>query len=405
METLTATCPTSETSSWHPPTAARIATASLFFINGALFATWVSRIPAIQEKLGLDPQSLGLALLGVALGALIAMPVAGWCITKAGSRRTVQAIAVAFCLLTPLLALAPNLWTLALALVAFGAAHGAFDVAMNAQAVRVEELYRRPIMSSFHALWSVGGLTGAALGGLIASTHLPPLSHFMAASLLLGGATLTYALPRLLEAGESNAPIKIESHAPHFARPSGRLIALGALAFCIMMGEGAMADWSALFLRDVGGASEAMAATGYAAFSIAMAVARFAGDALSARHGATSLVRSGSVLSMCGLAIALFIPQPAVALIGFAAVGAGFATIVPQVFSAAGRIPGVASGPAIATATTVGYSGFLVGPPAIGFAAQHLGLQAALGLVVISTATAILLAPSVNGKTCTRDSG
>jgi MFS family permease len=127
-----------------------------------------------------------------------------------------------------------------------------------------------------------------------------------------------------------------------------------------------------------------------------MAAARFAGDSLSARHGAASLVRSGSLLSMCGLALALFIPHQAVALVGFAAVGAGFATIVPQVFSAAGRIPGVASGPAIATATTVGYSGFLVGPPAIGFAAQHFGLRAALSLVVISTALAILLAPSVN---------
>jgi len=200
----------------------------------------------------------------------------------------------------------------------------------------------------------------------------------------------------LLNAGEAEDRQPSEQKKPwRFSWPPRTLVALGAVAFCIMMGEGAMADWSAVYLRQTTGASEALAAAGYAVFSVAMAIARFSGDSLSARLGPVLMVRLGSALAAVGLTLALLHGAPVSGLIGFAAVGAGFATIVPQVFSAAGRTPGMDPGPALATTTTVGYSGFLIGPPLIGFAAEAIGLRGALGLIVATSVVAIILAPNV----------
>lgn len=381
---------------WSEPKPARLAVSLCFFLNGALFASWVSRIPAVQAGLGINHATLGMALFGVALGALFAMPLAGWCAARYGSDRVTQVVSIAYCMALPFLALAPNAGFLTLALFCFGAFHGAFDVAMNAQAVAVEGRYQRPIMSSFHALWSVGGLAGAALGAFIAATGVVPLVHFTAVSLLLGGTLVAFANPRLLSAGKASARDSIgKERSVKFKWPPRTLVALGAVAFCIMMGEGAMADWSAVYLRSAAGASEAVAAAGYAVFSIAMAGARFSGDWLSARFGPVALVRLGSGLAAAGLAFALLQGEPVSALLGFAAVGAGFATIVPQVFSAAGRTPGMDPGPALATATTLGYSGFLIGPPLIGFAAEAIGLPGALAIIVVTSLAAIALASNV----------
>lgn len=398
METLVDHPSSAAVRLWHPPRTARFAVAGLFFMNGVLFASWVSRIPAVQAALGLNHQALGLVLLGVALGALVAMPLAGWYVSRVGSHRVTQFTAVAYLATLPWLALAPSAGWLAVALFVFGGAHGAFDVAMNAQAVAVEARYPRPIMSSFHALWSFGCLIGALAGGLLATAGMPPFAHFVIAVLLLGTTTVAYTLPRLLDAGEAQAHAllhSVEGPRPKFTRPSSALVALGAIAFCIMMGEGAMADWSAVYLRDATGAGEGLAAAGYAAFSIAMAAVRFLGDPLAARFGPLALVRGGSALAAAGLAFALMVRDPLAALAGFAAVGAGFATIVPQVFSAVGRLPGIVPGPALAMATTIGYTGFLIGPPLIGVAAEYLGLRTALGFIVAMSLLAIALAPSV----------
>ena len=270
-----------------PPAAARVAVAMLFFMNGALFASWVARIPAIRSALGLSHATLGLVLLAAALGALIAMPVAGWCVSRFGSRRVSQIAAIVFGAILPGLALAPNASLLALSLLFLGAGNGALDVAMNAQAVAVEKCYGRPILSSFHGLWSLGALSGAGIGGLAAAAQITPLKHFSAAALLLGGATAAFALPRLIEAGDAQRrqPPGSDGERRKFVWPSPALLALGALAFCIMLGEGAMADWSAIFLREICGVGEGWAAAGYAAFALAMAAARFSGDSLSARFG------------------------------------------------------------------------------------------------------------------------
>src|SRR4051812_46987441 len=240
---------------------------------------------------------LGVALLAGSAGALLAMPFAGWSVARYGSRLVVRAAAVLFVLGLPGLAFAPTPAWLTLALFVYGALYGAMDVSMNAQAVAVEERYGRPIMSFFHALFSVGGLAGAAAGSAIAANGVSPLAHFTAASVALGFLCIGIGWPLLLEAGGGKS-----HHAPEGAplttrqRPPARLVALGFLAFCIMMGEGSMADWSAIYLREQG-ADEATAASGFAAFSIAMAVMRFAGDRLSARLGAATLVYAGGAFA------------------------------------------------------------------------------------------------------------
>ena len=384
------------------PKAARWAVKLLFFLNGALFATWAARVPAVQAARGLNNGELGLALLAMATGAVFAMPLAGWLGARFGSDKVCKTTALIYCVLLPGLALAPNFALFALTLFGFGMVHGSLDVAMNAQAVAVEKRYQRPIMSSFHAFWSTGGLTGAAVGGLLAGQGLKPLANFTIVAVLLGGAALL-TFPHLLDKAEQNAGahtgiIAKRGPTPVFSWPTRGLLALGLIALCIMVGEGAMADWSAVYLRNSLGTKESLAAAGYAAFSIAMAGGRFLGDRLTADFGPMKLARAGALLAAGGLLLALVFHSAAVALIGFACVGLGYATIVPMVFSAAGHRPGANSDIAVASVTTLGYLGFLIGPPLIGFVAEGLGLRCALGIIVATSLVAAVLAPSLGSR-------
>jgi predicted MFS family arabinose efflux permease len=302
----------------------------------------------------------------------------------------------------PAAVLAPGQLWLAVALFFFGAGHTALDVAMNAQAVVVEKRYQKPIMSSFHALWSIGGLTGAALGGVLASQQLSPLVHFCVMSALFGiGALLV--CPALL-ADVEPAIIQVKSPAAKFIFTHPRILALGLVALCVMIGEGAMADWSAVYLRNDVGAREGIAAAGYASFSVAMAVGRLLGDRFTTHFGPVRMVRMGGLLAAGGLALALVFGQVIPVLIGFACVGFGYAAIVPIVFSAAGNLPGLSSGAALASVTTTGYLGFLIGPPLIGFTAEGIGLNHALGLIVATSLLAVLLSAAVQRDAGSHDS-
>jgi MFS family permease len=373
----------------------RVAVMTLFFVNGALFATWASRIPAVQFQRGLSNSTLGMALLSLAFGALIAMPLSGWVIQKTGSGKLCKISSLLSFAMLPLAVFVPGLGLFFAALFLFGLCQGTLDVAMNAQAVVVERQFHKPIMSSFHALWSTGSLSGAALGSVLAARSLTPLSHsLIVASVLCVGTLL--AFPYLLEAhgsGEITAPSMPPK--PVFKLGHPVILALGTLAFCVMMGEGAIGDWSALYLRKVVGTGEGLAAVGYTVFSITMAGARFLGDALSARFGPVTLVRTGGVLATLGILLALAFANVPLTLLGFALVGVGFATVVPTVFSASGNIPGIAPGIGLGSVTTLGYLGFLTGPPIIGLVADLLGLRAALGLVVAASVVVACLASAV----------
>jgi hypothetical protein len=369
------------------PSRARFAVTALFVAHGALIGTWVARIPAIKDDLGLGEGELGLALLFATLGALVGMPLTGWLVAHEGSRGVAGPALVVFALFLPSLALASSLLLLSLALALFGFAMGALDVAMNAHGLTVEGRYGRPILSSFHAGWSFGGLVGAGAAALAAGAGIDPLPHFVVVAVTVGVVGLA-AAAALLPASADRPDV-----APTLGRPPRRLAALAVLAFCGLFAEGTAADWSGVYLAESLHTSTGVAALGFASFSVAMVVFRLLGDGLTARWGPVAVVRRGGVLGGGAFAVALAVGHPAVALVAFACVGAGVAALVPVFFRAAGSLPGVPASVGIAALTTVGYSAFLVAPPVVGFSAELVGLPLALGLVPALLGVLVVLAP------------
>ncbi len=372
-----------------PPRAARLATALLFFLNGTIIATWATRIPAVQARLHLSAGALGFALLGTAAGALAAMNLAGYAAARFGSRSVVTVAALCFCASLVLLALVPSLPLLIVGLVLFGAGNGSMDVSMNAQGVAVERRYGRPILNSFHACFSLGGLAGAALGGLIASRGIAILPHFLGVSIcsiLLTLLAAYFLLPARADAQGTGVT---------FARPTRAILALGLIAFCVLLGEGAMADWSAIYLTGTLHTQAGIAATGYAAFSIMMALGRGIGDQLTVRLGARVMIRLGGLMAALGLTFALLAVWVPLALLGFGLVGLGLSVVFPLTLSAAGRVSKQASGTAIAAVATCGYAGGLIGPPLIGLVSDALSLRIAFALVVVLILCAVISVQAV----------
>jgi len=328
----------------------------------------------VKARHALSDAQLGMALLAMAAGAVVALPVAGWLVARVGSRRVTTAAAIGLCVTLPLPVLSPSVALLIPALALLGAFNALLDVSMNAQAVEVERAYGRAIMSSFHALWSVGGLAGAALAGLAMSLAVGRESLVV----WIGAA----ALGVVVGAQPGLAPgAPAPRHTPVFARPRRELMALGALAFAGLLAEGAVADWSAVYLHDALGVGASYAAAGFAAFAAAMAIGRFAGDRAVDRFGPRRVLRVSGTIATAGLAVGLVSGSPGLAVAGFGAVGLGIANTIPLLFSAAARVPGMPPAIALAAVTTTGYLGFLVGPPLIGLVAELTSLPVALGLV------------------------
>jgi MFS family permease len=310
---------------------------------------------------------------------LIALSMAGGLIARFGSRAVTVGSGVLLCLLLPFLGLMPNAVALWVNLFLFGAGMSAMDVAMNAQGVDVERALGRSVMSSFHAAFSIGGFAGAAIGVVMAYLGIGPALHFGVA----GAAFLLLILltaPRLLPIAPEAEP---DLSGPVFQLPTRPLWPLGVVAFCSAIGEGAMADWSAVYLKSVVGTTDSIAAIGFAAFSITMTGGRLLGDNLAMHFGGANLVRAGGVAASVGLLLAILLPQVAPVLLGFAAVGAGLSIVVPLTFSAAGNVPNLPAGVGIAGVATIGYAGFLAGPPAIGLVAEATSLRVAMLLVLL----------------------
>jgi len=354
---------------------ARRAVSHIFLLNGAVIASWLPHIPGLKSRLLLDDGGLGLLLLAVAAGAILALPIAGWLVATLGSRLVTSASAAALSAAVVLPVLTPSVVSSAAALALLGACNGTLDVAMNAHGVLVEHAYRRPIMSSFHALFSLGGLVGAGAASLALAAGLSAPSHVIIVavlSLIAVGRATKHLLP---------TPPARTSAAAVFAVPSAALLGLGLLTFCALLAEGAVGDWSAVYLRDSLGTTASTAAMGFAVFSLSMALGRFAGDRLARRMGPVRLLRLSASLATGGLAASLLSRHPAIALLGFAVAGLGVANLIPILFSAAGRTRGVPAGTAIAAVAITGYFGCLAGPPLIGLAADAVGLPAALAIV------------------------
>lgn len=358
---------------------ARWAVVAMFFINGGMVGNWVSRIPQIQQRLILSEGELGLVLMGMAVGVLTALSLVGGLIARYGNRRVTIMGTLALCVMLPLLAVMPHPVLLWIALFLFGGFMSTMDVAMNSQAVDVERLFARPLMSSFHAAFSIGGFAGAALGAAMAGQNIEPLTHFLIASgislllLVLTGSLLLIPAPRE-QTGERQSVFQL---------PPRILWPLGIVALCAAVGEGAMADWSGVYLSSIVGTDAGTAAFGFAAFSLTMTAGRLSGDRLAARFSPAQIVRVGGLVAAVGLLLAILIPQVIPTLLGFAAVGAGLSIGVPLAFSAAGNVPGLPPGTGIAGVATIGYAGFLAGPPIIGLIADLTSLRIALLLIML----------------------
>jgi len=363
----------------------RTAVAIYFFCCGCIFATWAARIPSIKEAFHFNEAELGAVLFMLPFGSLVGLPIAGWTISKLGSRFMTFIAAIVYPTLLILIGYSNTPFALSFLLFLFGLFGDILNIAMNTQAIFVqEEMYGRPMLSFFHAMWSVGALTGAAAGGFLMKAGLTTLNHFWiiaAFTFTLAVIFLSYLVPK--------EKFK-EQTQKLFAWPDKTLWLLGAICFCCALCEGAMADWSSLYYKQVINDLNKVSTTGYTSFALLMALGRLIGDRLTERLGYKGILMLDSLLVAGGLALAIFLPSAATVIIGFGMVGFGVATIIPIVYSLSGKTKTMTTSSALAAVSTVGFTGFLIGPPIIGFVAHEVGLRWAL-LIVLTLGLIIFL--------------
>jgi MFS family permease len=364
----------------------RTAVSTVFAVLGFVSAGWIARIPAVTEKLNLDTAQLGLILLFIAIGSLSAFQFIGRLIERFGSAKTTFWFSLAFGLSILVMAFAPNPWVLAAGLFIYGFVFGAGDVAMNAQGVTVERALGKPIMGSLHGFFSLGALGGAGVSALLASLDVGLESNLALISVVAAGLVM-WAQGGYI-ADEPPTP-ETKEGGSRFSLPPRALWPLGIMAFSAAVGEGAMADWGALYIHDQLGSSEGMAAIGFAAFSTTMLLGRFACDRLVVSFGAPRVVATGAIISAIGLLGGLLPGTTSAAVIGFAVMGIGLAPGFPVIYSAAGSMPGIPSGRGVAAVATIGYTGFLAGPPLLGLLARVSSIR----LVFVVVALLILSIP------------
>lgn len=369
-----------------PARAARIAVSAFFFSAGFCFASWASRIPDIQQKLNLNEAGLGMVLLSLPVGLMVSLPVSGFVVSRYGSRYTAIIAALLYAILLPFLGLVILVWQLVIILFLFGFAGNLLNISMNTQGVSVEALYGRSIMASFHGVWSVAGFSGAAVGTLMLSIFISPFLHFCIITVLVCCLAIVAYKYLLVK------DIHSDSKAPVFAKPDSALLKLGLIAFCCMVCEGTMFDWSGIYFVKEVQVPKSLTTLGYVAFMTTMAGGRFAGDWMSVKIGKKNMIRMSGLLIAGGLMLAVVLPYIVPATIGFLITGMGVSSVVPLLYSAAGRSGKVASGVALAAVSTIGYLGFLFGPPAIGLIAQVFSLRWSFALIAFLGLGVTLLA-------------
>ena len=359
------------------PAQARWATFTLFLLHGIMVGSWVPHIPLAKERLDVGPAIFGLALLAIAAGAVTAMPIAGAMINRYGSARTVFVTGILFCLAFAGPVLSPNLFSFVVTGYCLGAFIGSMDVSMNAHGIAVEKALKRPIMSMLHGGFSIGGMLGAFLGAW-ALKYVGEFAHIAlagAACLALHLISVQFLLPRSIDKGLSDT---------HFGWPTKTTIGLGLLCFLALMSEGSVLDWSAIYFTKKFSVDAGTAALAYAFFSGGMAASRFSGDWLRMKFGAVHMVIASALLTAITIGLAVSVSSFLTAVVAFTFAGIGIGNIAPVLFAGGGRLEPNAPGRGIAAVTTLGYAGFLAGPPLIGFAAQLTSLGQAFWLIVIA---------------------
>lgn len=366
------------------------AVAAMFAMNGALYGMWAARVPAVAERFQLSHAVLGGLLLLLAAGAILAFPFAGRAADNRGAAKMTLWLALGNLIGLILIGLAPSLWLVAPALLIFGATHGAMDVTMNTWATEVDRTMKRPVMSTFHAMWSLGAGIGAITGYLAVRSEMGPLGHFLAA-----GIPLSLLFLWLSDIKWQSDIHPGADHGPVFTLPKGMLLFVGLMAFGAAMGEGALADWSAVYMIDIVQVTEADAALGYTVFSVAMVAMRLTGDLVIRRFGPVATARAAGATAFLGTLLVVGIASPTSTLVGFALMGLGYAVIIPIAFVRAASDPNMSPGRAISSVSTLSYGGILLGPPVIGFVAEATNLRfgfallAALALLIVGFAFAV----------------
>ncbi|MDO3640552.1 MFS transporter [Mucilaginibacter sp. L3T2-6] len=370
----------------------RIAVGVLFFMAGLCFSSWASRIATVQQNLGLTDAALGAVLFSLPVGLMLSLPFSGWAITKIGSKKVLLSAIVVYGIFLSCLGLAENTFQLIICLVCFGFASNAVNISVNTQAVATERMYERPIMASFHGLWSLAGFVGAGIGTAMIANHINPFRHFITVLVILATGVAvasrylvddTGVAPRDKKAVSISLRERLKQMMP--------LLTLGSIAFCSMICEGAMFDWSVIYFKKVVVAPIALQGAGFTAFMLTMASGRFVADLFAGRFGLKRTLQVSGSLTLTGLLIAVIFPHLYTAMAGFMLVGVGVSSVVPMVYSAAGRSKTMSAGVALAAVSTIGFIGFLVGPPVIGFIAGLATLRASFVFIAIMGMSVVIL--------------
>lgn len=358
-----------------------------FFVSGLIFSTWASRIPDIKTKMHLSDAGLGTLLFALPVGLLTSLPISGWLVSKFGSRRLVISSAILYTLSLILLAGSSSIFQLVIGLFFFGLFSNIVNISMNTQAVNVEGLYGKSIMASFHGLWSVGGFAGALAGTFFVSAGISPMIHFLVICLFSG--ILIFSFYKNMVQQDTGST----ESTPLFVKPPKSLLLLGVIAFCCLLAEGAMADWSGVYFQKVVHSPTSLITLGYLAFTSTMAIGRFVGDWLVVKFGVKRMLQISGTTTATGLLIAVLFPYLFPATLGFLMVGFGVSSVVPIVYGLAGKSTAMSTSVALAAVSTIGFLGFLLGPPVIGFIAEASSLRISFTLIaVLGLGTTILAA-------------
>jgi len=361
----------------------RLVVGLMFFLAGLVFASWASRIVTVQQTMGLSDAGLGAVLFSLPVGLMCSLPFSGWIITIIGSKKLLIISLITYSLALISLGLAQNVFQLIGCLVCYGFASNTVNIAVNTQAVATEVMYKKPILASFHGLWSLAGFTGAGIGTFMIANGIEPLHHFILIAIIV--VLLIILTAKYLKND------KVTDSGPVFVMPDKSLIMLGIIAMCSMICEGAMFDWSVIYFKKVVLAPTALVGLGFTAFMCTMAGGRFIADWFSHRFGLKRILQTSGTLTVTGLLIAVIFPYFYTAIAGFLLVGIGVSSVVPMVYSAAGKSKTMAPGVALAAVSTIGFIGFLFGPPIIGFIAGLATLRASFVFIAFMGTCVVVL--------------
>lgn len=355
----------------------RIAVSIFFFISGFTASSWASRIPDIKDKLQLSEAALGGVLFALPVGQLLSLPLSGWLISRFGSKQLLIAASIFFPLTLIMIPLAATAWQLIVVLLFFGLWANLLNISMNTQAVAIESMYGRSIMASFHGLWSIAGFCGALIGNLFVSTGISPLYHFIIIGFLVSVLIISF-YKHTLPANTSNS---INTKQKLFVKPDKFVLLLGLIAFCCMICEGSMADWSGVYFQNIIHAPAKFITLGYVCFMATMATGRFLGDRMITKFGVTKILQFSGTMIAFGLLIMILFPYIQSAITGCLFVGVGVSCVVPMVYGLAGKSKTMSPQFALAAVSTISFLGFLLGPPVIGFIAQVSSLRWSFALI------------------------